>query len=82
MAAPESPAQGDLLAEPLLLPCSKCKGDLWLLPCDQGLRLTLTYEDLHGRQPLWRAQACLSESSTSCKIRGKGQLMSMDHSCR
>ena len=48
MAAPESPAQGDLLAELLLLPCSRCKGDLRLLPCDQGLRLTLTYGDLHG----------------------------------
>ena len=49
MAAPEFPVQGDLLTEPLLLPCSSFKGDLWLLLCDQGLRLTLMYGVLHGR---------------------------------
>ena len=68
MAAPESPAQGDLLAELLLLPCSRCKGDLRLLPCDQGLRLTLTYGDLHGHWAVWRAQACHGESSAFLRI--------------
>ena len=73
MAAPQSPAQGDLLADSLLLLCNKCNGDLRLLPCDQGLRLTLIYGDLHGWQPLRHAQACHSESSASVKIYAKGR---------
>ena len=41
MAAAESPDQGDLLSDPLLL-LGRSKGDLLPLLWDHGLRLTLT----------------------------------------
>ena len=49
MAATESPAQGDGLVAALVL-SGKSRGDLVPLVCDQGLRLTLTYGDLHVAQ--------------------------------
>ena len=49
MAAAESPAHGDLLANALLLPGTS-RGDFGPIICDQGLQLTLTYGDLQTAQ--------------------------------